>query len=94
LATLQEETGKEQSDLVGLIDSAAEALNTEDFEAVESTLDNFLKEKDEAYRRHQEEKYQEEINQLETIITEMNNLGLEVPTEILSNLEALKQKEA
>jgi len=93
LATLQGETGKEHTDLGGCIDSATSALDADDFGAVDSFLDNFIRDKEDAYSRHKEEKYLEEINQLETIISEMKTLGLEVPAEILSNLEALKRNE-
>ena len=93
LDALSSETGKEHTALSDLINSSTSALESEDFAALEIALSEFDRGREEARNRHNEEKYQEEITQLETIIAEMSALGLEIPPEVLNNLENLKKKE-
>jgi len=93
LDALSEETGKEHPALSAFIESSRTALESEDFEALDSALAEFDRGKEEAYNQYREEKYHEEITQLETIISEMTALGLDIPDEVLNNLENLKNRE-
>ena len=91
--TLEEETGKEYPDLQTYIDSAINAFANDERDALESSVREFYRVKEEHYDQFRQEQYQKEIKELEAMVSEMKLLGIELPGDLIQKLEELKKME-
>ncbi|MDP7265056.1 MAG: hypothetical protein QGH39_05800, partial [Candidatus Thermoplasmatota archaeon] len=86
-------TEKEYPDLAEYIDSGITALESKDYEALDEILESFAKSKEEHLNDYRRGQYRTEIMQLEEMMTEMKALGIDLPSDLVANLEELKKKE-
>jgi len=93
LAELQKATGKDFPEMEEHINLATSTLETEDYDALDNIIEKFNTAKEKEYELYRQEQYREEITQLEEMIREMNALGIELPDDLVANLEELKKKE-
>ena len=93
LAELQKATGKDFPEMEEHINLATNTLETEDYDALNDIIAKFNTAKEKQYELFRQEQYQDEITQLEEMIREMNALGIELPDDLVANLNELKKKE-
>jgi len=91
--TLEEETGKLYPELQPIIDSAVNAFENDDFDAMGSAFADFYKLKEDYNDLFRQDQYQKEIEELEAMIGEMKLLGIELPEDLVQKLEELKKME-
>ena len=93
ISEVSAKTEMEYPDLAEYIDSGMTLLESEDYEALDGIIEGFAKLKEEHLNNYRRDQYRTEIMQLEEMMAEMKALGIELPTDLVANLEELKKKE-
>jgi len=78
LLTLQEETGWELNDLQGSLDLAQESLERNDYDGVDSHLNEYFLLKTKAKNRFLTEKYTKDLEGLRNIVPTLRNIGIDI----------------
>ncbi len=93
ISGISAKTERGYPDLDEIIDSGMNVLESEDYLALDKILESFAKSKEEHLNNYRRDQYRTEIMQLEEMIAEMKALGIDLPSDLVANLEELKKKE-
>ena len=93
ISEISAKTETEYPDLAEYIDSGLILLESGDYVTLDGVLEVFTKSKEEHLNSYRREQYQTEIMQLEEMMAEMKALGIDLPGDLVANLEELKKKE-